>query len=208
MKTRRTAATTPTRPKEPKRLNSPRVPKLIGSIWSGHAGTLRFHPSGLTMLLPWSSTPVTVGPTLAIASMTKATTVIVTIEMMMAPFTLRTHSATMRTRPSAKTRVGQPASWPPMPSSTGTGPAPVRRTKPASTRPMSAMNRPMPTEIATLSCAGTAWKTACRNPVSTRTRMITPSRTTRPMASAHVILLAMAYATNALRPSPVASASG
>ncbi len=38
--------------------------------------------------------------------------------------------------------------------------------------------------------------------------MMTPSSTTRPIASAHVIWLAIEYATNALRPSPVASASG
>ena len=66
----------------------------------------------------------------------------------------------------------------------------------------------MPTEIATLSWVGTAWKTAVRNPVSTSTRMMTPSMTTRPMASAQVIWLATENATNALRPSPVASASG
>ena len=95
-----------------------------------------------------------------------------------------------------------------MPSSTGTGPAPVRRTKPASTRPMSAMNRPMPTEIATFSWAGTAWKTAVRKPVSTSTRMTRPSSTTRPIASAQVIWLAIENATKALSPRPVASASG
>ena len=70
------------------------------------------------------------------------------------------------------------------------------------------MKRPMPTEIAILSCAGTAWKTASRKPVSTRTRMIRPSRTTRPMASAQVIWLAIEKVTKALSPSPVASASG
>ena len=84
----------------------------------------------------------------------------------------------------------------------------MRCTKPASTNPMSAMNRPMPTEIATLSWVGMAWNTAVRKPVSTSTRMITPSMTTRPIASAQVISLAMAKATNALSPSPVASASG
>ena len=84
----------------------------------------------------------------------------------------------------------------------------MRRTKPASTNPISAMNRPMPTEIAIFSCGGTAWKTACRKPVSTSTRITRPSITTRPMASAHVIREAMPKATNAFRPSPVASASG
>ena len=53
-----------------------------------------------------------------------------------------------------------------------------------------------------------AWKTAIRNPVSTSTRMTTPSITTSPIASAQVIWLAIANATKALRPSPVARASG
>jgi hypothetical protein len=70
------------------------------------------------------------------------------------------------------------------------------------------MNRPIPTEMAVLSEVGTAWKTAVRKPVSTSTRMMMPSITTRPMASAQVIWLAMAKATNALSPSPAASASG
>ncbi len=66
----------------------------------------------------------------------------------------------------------------------------------------------MPTEIAVLSDAGTAWKTAVRKPVSTSTRMISPSITTRPIASAQVIWLAIAKATKAFSPSPAASASG
>ena len=72
------------------------------------------------------------------------------------------------------------------------------------------MNRPMPTEIAVFSWPGIAWNTACRKPVSTSTRMITPSMTTRPIASAQVISgsLAMPKVTNALSPRPVASASG
>ena len=84
----------------------------------------------------------------------------------------------------------------------------IRRTKPASTNPISAMKSPMPTEMATLSWRGTAWKTASRNPVSTSTRIRTPSITTRPMASAQVICEATATARNALRPRPVAIASG
>ena len=106
------------------------------------------------------------------------------------------------------TATGQPWSWPPIPSSTGTGPTPVRRTKPASTNAMIVRNSPMPTEIAILSGAGTAWKTASRNPVSTRIRMISPSITTRPIASAQVIWLAIENVTNAFSPSPVARASG
>ena len=65
------------------------------------------------------------------------------------------------------------------------------RTKPASTRPMNVMNRPMPTAIAVLSWRGTASKTSLRKPVNTSTRMMRPSSTTRPIASAHVIWLAM-----------------
>ncbi len=74
-----------------------------------------------------------------------------------------------------------------MPSSTGTTPPAGRRTNPASTSAMSVRNSPIPTEIAILSCFGTARNTASRKPVSTSTVMISPSITTRPMASAHVI---------------------
>ena len=95
-----------------------------------------------------------------------------------------------------------------MPSSSGTGPAPVRRTNPASKNPISAMNSPIPTLIAIFSSAGMAWKTALRKPVSTSTKMIRPSRTTSPMASAQVIPEAIENATKALSPRPVASASG
>ena len=66
----------------------------------------------------------------------------------------------------------------------------------------------MPTEMAIFSWAGTAWKTASRKPVSTRTRISTPSMTTRPIASAQVIWVAIATATKAFRPNPVASARG
>ena len=53
----------------------------------------------------------------------------------------------------------------------------------------------------------TAWNTAVRKLVSTSTRT-TSSSTTRPIASAQLIPEAMEKATNAFRPSPVASASG
>ena len=66
----------------------------------------------------------------------------------------------------------------------------------------------MPTEIATLSAGGTARKTASRKPVSTSTRMITPSITTSPIASAQVIWLATEKVTKAFSPRPVARASG
>ena len=98
-----------------------------------------------------------------------------------------------------------------MPSWTGTvvwKASGMRVTTRASTKPISAMNRPIPTEIATLSCWGTAWKTALRKPVSTSTRITMPSRTTRPIAAPHVDWRAIELATKALRPRPVASASG
>nr|BFE77101.1 hypothetical protein GCM10020092_104020 [Actinoplanes digitatis] len=66
----------------------------------------------------------------------------------------------------------------------------------------------MPTPIAVFSCVGTDRKTAARSPVSTRTPMMTPSMTTRPIASAQVISGAISYATSAFTPSPAASASG
>ena len=73
---------------------------------------------------------------------------------------------------------------------------------------MKAMNRPIPTEIATFSCDGIAWKTAFRKPVSTSTRMTTPSITISPITADQLICGAIATATKAFSPSPVASASG
>ena len=137
--------------------------------------------------------------------------VVTTIEIRIAPLTRVTHRAITSSRPKAKTSTGQPDRVPLAPSCTGTVvllASGMRRTTPESTNPIRVMNRPMPTEIATLSCAGTAWKTAVRKPVSTRTRMIRPSRTTRPIASAQVICWATVNATNAFSPRPVASASG
>ena len=113
--------------------------------------------------------------------------------------------------PRTKTSVGQPASSPPAPKPTGTGvleASGLRRTTPASTSPMNAMNRPMPTLIAVFSPVGTAWNTALRKPVRTSTRMISPSMTTRPMASAQLICEAIENATKAFSPRPVARASG
>ena len=138
-----------------------------------------------------------------------ASTVEATMPIRIAPFTLRAYNVTISSRPKTKTRTGQPRSSPALPSSTG-GPsgAAGRRTMPASTSPMNAMNRPMPTLIAIFSCSGTASNTAFRNPVSTSTRMTRPSSTTRPIASAQVILVAIENATNAFSPNPVASASG
>ena len=131
-----------------------------------------------------------------------------TMPMSSAALTLRTIRAIIKKRPNAKTIIGQPTSVPPSPSVTGTGPCDVLRTNPESTSPINAMKSPIPTEIAILSCVGTARKTATRKPVKTRTVIIKPSRTTRPIASAHVIRDAIPTATNVLRPKPVASASG
>ena len=198
-----TAATTPTLWKEPRSEKCPRVSRCgVSMTFSGMPGTTRFQPVGLTL------SPATIGPILPTASTMIAMTVVATIAMRIAPLTFRTQRMTTRIRPSTKTKVGQPLMKPSVPSWTGTGPCAVRRTKPASTKPMSAMKSPMPTEIATLSWVGTAWKTAVRKPVSTSTRMIRPSMTTKPMASAQVICEAIAKATKALSPRPVASASG
>ncbi len=120
----------------------------------------------------------------------------------------RTTRTAVTARPKTNTSVGQPTSSPPTPSSTGTGPAPVRRTKPASTKPMSAMNRPMPTPIAVLSCIGMALKMTRRRPTRTSSRMTSPSSTTRPIASAQLICDAIENVTKALSPSPVATANG
>ena len=84
----------------------------------------------------------------------------------------------------------------------------VRRTKPLSTSPISAINKPIPTEIATLSAVGIALNTAILNPVRTKIRITIPSKTTRPIACAHVAFFAMETATKVLRPRPVAIASG
>ena len=153
------------------------------------------------------------GPILKIASMRIATTVADAMPSRIAPLTLRMSSTAMRKTPNTKTSVGQPLRLPPMPSSLGTEPGDVgRRAKPASMTPMKAMNRPMPTEMATLSGAGIARKTALRNPVRTRTRMMMPSRTTRPMRSAKVMPSAAWVKTmpamRPLMPRPAASAIG
>ena len=130
------------------------------------------------------------------------------IPIRIAPLTFRTIRPMIKSVPKTKTTVGQPTRYPLTPRPTGTGPLAVRRTKPASTRPISAMKRPIPTEIAILICGGTALNTATRKPVSTSTKMIKPSRTTRPIAAAHVIFDAIPTATKVLRPRPVASANG
>ena len=128
-----------------------------------------------------------------------------------APLTLRTTRMPVSSRPTTNTAVGQEAIEPLMPRPTGTvvcASSGSRRTNPASTRPIRQMNTPMPTAIADFSDAGTARNTAVRNPVSTSATMMTPSMTTRPIASGQVICGAMVTATRLLMPRPVAMANG
>ena len=83
-------------------------------------------------------------------------------------------------------------------------------TMPPSRSPMSVMKRPMPTPIASFIEVGTALTTASRRPVSTSANAITPSITTQAMPTCQVSPrpMMMSKATTALRPRPVASASG
>ncbi|NYD25062.1 hypothetical protein BJ968_004671 [Kineococcus aurantiacus] len=205
VKTSRTTVTQPTASNEPSREKCPSVAKSGAETHeSGSAGTFRPQARGLTTD---PSAPVR-GPRWATASTTTARTVAATIPPRMAPRTPRAMRTIISTRPTTKTSVGQPARKPPMPSSRGV-PLPAR-TNPASTSPTMVMNRPMPTLMAVFSGAGTARKTASRSPVRTSTRMTSPSMTTSPMASAHVMSgrLATPKARKAFRPSPVARARG
>ncbi len=151
------------------------------------------------------------GPTSKTASTTIANTVVTTMPTRIAPRVRRATSTAVSSRPTTKTTVGQPCSWPAGPSCSGTvvpAASGMRRTKPASTSPMSAMNRPMPTLIAVLSCIGIALKTAVRSPTSTSSAMTKPSSTTSPIASSQLIWEATENVTKALRPRPVAIAKG
>ena len=128
-----------------------------------------------------------------------------------APLTLRATRMPVTSRPTTNTAVGQEAIEPLMPRPTGTvvcAASGSRRTNPASTRPIRQMNTPMPTAIADFSAAGTALNTAVRKPVNTSSTMMTPSMTTRPIASGQVICGAMVTATRLLMPRPVAMANG
>jgi hypothetical protein len=178
----------------------PRIEKSgVSTSFDGHVGTSSDQPRGLVL---------DCAPIENAACRSPATTVIATIEIRMAPRTLRTTSTRVSRTPITNTSSGQPARLPSIPSWSGV-PAPGR-TKPESTNPTSAMNMPMPTLIAIFSSRGTARNTACRNPVSTRISMTMPSSTTSPIASAHVIpgSAAIENATTALRPRPVAIDSG
>ena len=208
MKRRRIAATSETLSKEnaPKRSNCP-VKSNSGTATTsfGIAGIPNCHPPS-TMVGGFPG--VKLGLMLNACWIPIAKAVAEAIPIRIAPLTLRTISAMMRRVPKTKTTVGQPTRFPLTPRPTGTGPLAVRRTNPASTSPIRAIKRPIPTEIAILICGGTALNTATRKPVRTRTKMISPSRTTRPIAAAHVICDAIPTATNVLSPRPVANARG
>ena len=143
------------------------------------AGTLSIQPVGTSSDLP--------GICSTACTMT-ASTVPPRMAMSIAPFTLRTKSATSSTSPITKIAIGQPTRLPFTPSCSSGVPG---RTMPASARPISAMNRPMPTEMAERSTRGTASKTALRKPVSTRIVIARPSQNTRPMAETQLIRGAM-----------------
>ena len=191
------------RSKPPRRLKLPKIAKSgVATTASGSAGTFKFHPFGFTPSGP------TNGPILNADSTAIATIVVTVIPISKAPLIFLTVRPIIKKRPKAKTTTGQPIRFPLSPRVTGTGPVLVLRTKPASTKPIRAINNPIPTEMAIFNWVGTARKTATLNPVSTRIRIIIPSRTTSPIASAQVIFVAIPTATKVFKPRPVAIASG
>src|SRR5690625_3746240 len=179
-----------------------------GALQPGRDGATRLQPSGLT--LPASSTE---GPMLKRASTMLAKIVETTMPMRMAPGTLRTTRMAVNNNPTTKTRTGQPASSPSMPSPSGTvvpAASGTRRTNPEFTSPMRVMNKPMPTTMPVLIASGTARKTAVRNPVRTKTTMTSPAMTTSPMASGQVRsgVVAIVMAISELTPRPAAKPNG
>ena len=107
-----------------------------------------------------------------------------------APFTRRAISAAITSRLASAIAV---SGWRSDPKVTGGSAtfAPVASTwmvpggtitKRAFTSPMNAMKRPIPTPIARRRSLGMARIRPSRNPTSTRTSMVSPSRTTRPIA--------------------------
>ena len=201
------AASTPTRSKEPNSEKSPSSDRSGRSTTeSGRVGVLSCQPLGLLSVGDTNE-----GPTSNTASMTTASRVVTTMPIRMAARVRRTTRMPVSSRPNTNTSVGQPDRAPAGPSCSGTvvpAASGMRRTNPASTSPMSAMNSPMPTLMAVLSCIGMALKTALRRPTSTSTAMTSPSRTTRPIASAQLICEAIENVTNTFRPRPVATANG
>ena len=128
-----------------------------------------------------------------------------TMPMSSAPLTRRTTSTLVSSRPTTKTRIGHPASWPPTPKLISGMPG---RMMPASASPMIVRKNPIPTAIAVFSCGGMASNTARRKPVSTSTVISRPSSTIRPMISGQESWVAAKTATIALMPRPAASANG
>ena len=205
MKTKRIPATALTRLNEPSKSNCPSKSNFgVSKTLSGIRGTFKPQPFGFTFPVA----PSKFGPIFRLVSMMTAKIVETIMPINNAPLTLRIIKPMIKISPNTKTIIGQPTRFPPSPSCTGTGPAPVLRTKPESTKPIKAMNNPIPTEIAIFNCEGTALKTAVLNPVKTKTVMMIPSRTTRPIASCHDIFEAIPTATKVFSPRPVASANG
>ena len=128
----------------------------------------------------------------------------------MPPRTRRTTRTPVTSRVNTKTTVGtvliEPT--PPAPSPTGGDGLPVEPMKPASTNPMKRMNSPMPAVMASFSCIGTASNTILRNPVTASSTMISPSMTTRPIASGQVSEPTTVVARKELMPRPAANANG
>ena len=118
------------------------------------------------------------------ASSTWARAVVRTTAIRMAPRTLRTMRARVSSRPTTNVSIGQPSSVPPSPSCTGT--------------------------VVPAASGIRDTNTAVRNPVRTRTNMIRPAHTTRPMTCGHVSsgVVTIVTARNAFTPRPVAIANG
>lgn len=70
------------------------------------------------------------------------------------------------------------------------------------------MKQPMPAAIAALSAAGMARKTAVRKPVTPSSTMMTPSITTKPIASGQLTCGATLTASRLLTPRPAAMPNG
>ena len=169
---------------------------------SGSVGTDSAHPFGFV--------PAD-GPACTIASTMIATTVVLITPSRIAARTRRATRTVVISSPITNTNVGHDAIEFSMPRLTGTvvpAASEMRRTKPESTSPMNAMKSPIPTAIAAFSSGGTALNTAVRNPEAASSTMITPSTTTRPIASGQLMIGASVTATSELIPSPVAIANG
>lgn len=197
VKTKRTPVSTPTFENPPKRLTWPMSPKSgLATGLPGHFGVVSPQaPSGRS----------------AAAWTTTASSVIATIEIRIAPGTLRTISASVSSAPRTKTSTGQPSRCPVAPSWSGTvvwAASGIRVTKPESTSPISMMNRPIPMEMPLRRPSGTAFMTRSRSPVATSSITTNPARTTMPIASGHDMRGASCSATTVFTPRPAARAIG